>query len=110
MGVLGYQANFDWGKWHPFVQLAWDHEFDPLDRIVTASLTTIVAPSYSLPAVVLGRDWGTAPVGRNSHSRSPGARLASFTAQLGQQNVANYGGLIGLNYAFGQAPPHHDHL
>ena len=42
VGVLGYQVRLDWGKWHPFVQLAWDHEFD---LIATASLTTIVAPA-----------------------------------------------------------------
>ena len=54
--MLGYQANFDWGVWHPFAQVVWDHEFDPLSRVVTASLTNIAAPSYSMPAVVLGRD------------------------------------------------------
>jgi uncharacterized protein YhjY with autotransporter beta-barrel domain len=39
--------------WHPFAQVLWDHEFK---GVVTASLTTIAAPSDSMPAVVLGRD------------------------------------------------------
>ena len=63
VGLLGYQTNFDAGILHPFVQVVWDHEFDPLNRVVTASLTTIAAPSYSLPAVVVGRDWAAMTVG-----------------------------------------------
>jgi outer membrane lipase/esterase len=102
VGVLGYQARFDCGKWHPFVQVAWDHEFDPLDRMVTASLTTIAAPSYSLPAVVLGRDWATATVGTQLTITQALSGLASFTAQLGQDRATVYGGLVGLNYAFGR--------
>jgi hypothetical protein len=53
-----YAARLDWGMWHPFAQVVWDHEFDPLSRMVTASLTRVAAPSYSLPAVVLGRRQG----------------------------------------------------
>lgn len=105
VSLLGYQASFDWGLWHPFVQLLWDHEFDPLDRVVTASLTTIAAPSYSMPAVVLGRDWATATVGTQFKIGGSWSALASLTAQVGQENVTNYGGLLGLNYAFGQAAP-----
>ena len=105
VSVLGYQANFDWGMWHPFAQVVWDHEFNSLNRVVTASLTTIAAPSYSMPAVVPGRDWATASVGTQVTINRSWSALASFTAQVGEQNVTNYGGLIGLNYAFGQAPP-----
>lgn len=104
VGVLGYQVRFDWGKWHPFAQVAWDHEFDPLDRMVTASLTTIAAPSYSLPAVVLGRDWATATVGTQVTLTSAWSGLASFTAQLGQNHATVFGGLVGLNYALDQTP------
>lgn len=102
VGVLGYQMRFDWGQWHPFAQLAWDHEFDPLDRMVTASLTTIAAPSYSMPAVVLGRDWATATVGTQLTLTPNWSGLASFTAQLGQSHATVFGGLIGLNYALGE--------
>jgi outer membrane lipase/esterase len=104
VGVLGYQARFDWGQWHPFAQLVWDHEFDPLDRMVTASLTTITAPSYSLPAVVLGRDWATATVGTQITLTPAWSGLTSFTAQIGQNHATVFGGLVGLNYAFAQTP------
>jgi len=104
VGVLGYQMRFDWGNWHPFAQAVWDHEFDPLNRMVTASLTTIAAPSYSLPAVVLGRDWATATVGTQVTLTPAWSGLASFTAQLGQNHATVFGGLVGLNYALGERP------
>ena len=76
VSALGYQARLDWGILHPFAQVVWDHEFDPLNRVVTASLTTTSAPSYSLPAVVLGRDWATTTVGYARHARTDrGAEL-----------------------------------
>jgi len=104
VGVLGYQMRFDWGNWHPFAQAVWDHEFDPLNRMVTASLTTIAAPSYSLPAVVLGRDWATATVGTQVTLTPAWSGLASFTAQLGQNHATVFSGLVGLNYALGERP------
>ena len=105
VGLLGYQTNFDAGILHPFVQVVWDHEFDPLNRVVTASLTTIAAPSYSLPAVVVGRDWAAMTVGTQVGFSQKWTGLVSFTAQLGQMNTTNYGGLIGLNCAFDQEEP-----
>jgi outer membrane lipase/esterase len=104
VGVFGYQARFDWGIWHPFARIVWDHEFDPLNRMVSASLTTIAAPSYSMPAVVLGRDWATASVGTQITLNSAWSALASLTGQIGQNHVTAFGGLIGLNYALGRTP------
>jgi outer membrane lipase/esterase len=104
VGALGYQARFDWDRWHPFAQVMWDHELDPLDRMVTASLTTAALPSYSMPAVVLGRDWATATIGTQVTLTSAWSALASFTGQLGQDHATNYGGLIGLNYALDRTP------
>ncbi len=60
---LGYQASFDAGMWRPFAKAAWYHELVSTDRLVTAFLTTIAAPGFSLPAVVFGSDWGMASVG-----------------------------------------------
>jgi len=104
VSLLGYQARYDWGMWHPFAQVLWDHEFDSLNRVVTASLTTIAAPSFSMPAVVLGRDWATTTVGTQLTFTPAWSALASLTAQFGQQRATVYGGLLGVNYAFAQAP------
>ena len=105
VSALGYQARLDWGILHPFAQVVWDHEFDPLNRVVTASLTTTSAPSYSLPAVVLGRDWATTTVGTNVTFDRSWSGIASFTAQLGQNHALVYGGLVGFDYSFGQQLP-----
>jgi outer membrane lipase/esterase len=96
---LGYQASVDLGKWRPFAKLVWDHELAPLDRTVTASLTSVVAPSYWMPAVVLGRDWGTATLG-TTVTFAPGVTgYGTVFSQIAQHNVVTYGGQIGLNVA-----------
>jgi outer membrane lipase/esterase len=96
---LGYQASLDLGRWHPFTKLVWNHELASTDRSVTASLTTIVAPSYWMPAVLLGKDWGTATLG-TTVTFAPGVTgYGTLTSQIGQQNVIAYGGQVGLNVA-----------
>jgi outer membrane lipase/esterase len=93
---LGYKATYDLGRFRPYVQAVWNHEF-AADRTVRASLTTIEAPSYEMPAVKLGRDWATATVGTTMNISSAFTGLASFTAQAGQTGVTTYGGRVGLN-------------
>ncbi len=102
VSALGYRASFDWGQFSPYAQAVWNHELDPLNRSVTASLTTVAAPSYSMPAVQLGRDWATATIGTRMKIDASWTGLASFTAQLGQTHAMNYTGMVGLNYAFNQ--------
>jgi outer membrane lipase/esterase len=97
--ALGYKVTYDFGKFQPFVQVLWNHELADLNRNVTASLTTIDAPSYTMPAVVLGRDWATASIGTTVTLSKAFIGLASFTAQVGQTGVTTYGGRVGLNYS-----------
>ena len=94
---LGYKATYDLGRFRPYVRAVWNHEF-AADRTVRASLKTIEAPSYEMPAVKLGRDWATATVGTTMNISSAFTGLASFTAQAGQTGVTTYGGRVGLNY------------
>ena len=79
--------------------MLWNHELADLNRTVTASLTTIDAPSYTMPAVVLGRDWATASIGTTVTLSKAFVGLASFTAQAGQTGVTTYGGRVGINYS-----------
>jgi outer membrane autotransporter protein len=51
-----------------------------------------------------GRDWATATVGTQLTLTPAWSGLTSFTAQLGQNHATVYSGLVGLNYAFAQAP------
>src|SRR5262249_16425570 len=97
VGVLGYQASFDFGRFQPFAKVLWNHEFVANDRLVTASLTSTVAPSYTMPAVSLGKDWASATAGVSVGLGKGVTGLASFTGQLGQDRVTTYGGQVGLN-------------
>jgi outer membrane lipase/esterase len=97
---LGYQASMDFGIWHPYAKLVWNHEFASTNRFVTASEPEIsFAPSYTMPAVIFGTDWATATVGTTAAIGRGMTAYASFTAQAGQSNVTTYGGQIGLNVA-----------
>jgi outer membrane lipase/esterase len=91
--------------WRPFAQIVWDHDFASRNGVVNASLTTIAAPGFSLPAVVVGQDWATATAGTEIKFTPSLTGLASFWAQLGQTNVTNVGGILGLSYAFNREPP-----
>jgi outer membrane lipase/esterase len=102
---LGYQAHIDLGIWTPYAKLTWDHELVPYDRSVTASLTTITAPSYSMPAVVLGKDWGSGTIGTTVALGRGITAYASFTSQFGQSQVSFYSGQIGLNVALNALAP-----
>jgi outer membrane lipase/esterase len=98
--ALGYRVSLDLGLFRPFAQATWNHELASTDRDVTASLTTIAAPSYHMPAVVLGKDWGTAIVGTNIRLAPGVSALAAFSTEFGQDDAVTYGGQIGLNIAF----------
>jgi outer membrane lipase/esterase len=97
---LGYQAAYTFGIYEPFAKLVWNHEWADTNRDVTASLTTISAPTYSMPAVVLGKDWGSATVG-GSAKIAPNVRCFVFlTSEFAQDSATVYGGQLGVNVGF----------
>lgn len=104
---LGYQVSAAIGRWQPFAKLVWNHELVSSNRVVNAWLTTIAAPGFSMPAVILGSDWGTATLGTSVALRPGITAYASFNSEFGQSEATVYGGQIGLNFAFGgpQAAP-----
>lgn len=106
VSALGYRAALDYGNWRPFAQVTWNHEFDDTaNRTITAALTTMTAPSYTMPVVQLGRDWASAVVGTTVTLSRDWTGLAAFNAQLGQSGTTNYGGRFGINYAFNAGAP-----
>jgi len=102
---LGYQASLNLGAWQPFAKIAWNHELAPLDRSVTATLTTTVAPSFSMPAVIFGRDWASGTIGTSVEIRRGMTAYASLNGEIGQNNMTFYGGQLGLNVALNAPPP-----
>ncbi|MGA7322984.1 MAG: autotransporter outer membrane beta-barrel domain-containing protein, partial [Rhodomicrobium sp.] len=100
VGQFGYKASFNWSNIQPFAQVTWNHEFADANRNVTASLTTIAAPSYSLPAALLGKDWGEAKGGFTFDLGGGVKFLTVGSADFGQSSATVYGGQIGFNVAF----------
>ena len=100
ISAIGYQAAIDIGVWRPFAKAVWNHEWVDTDRQIATSLTTVAAPSYSLPAVVLGRDWGTATAGASVKVTDRVTGYAAYTSQFAQHALSVYGGQLGLNAAF----------
>jgi hypothetical protein len=67
---------------------------------VTATEPEIAfAPPFALPAVTFGKDWATATLGTTAALGRGMTAYASFSSELGQNNVVTYGGQIGLNVA-----------
>jgi len=66
---------------------------------VTAALTTVTAPSYWMPAVVLGKDWATGTIGTTATIAQGVTGYVTFSGQMAQRDVVAYGGQIGLNVA-----------
>ncbi len=97
---LGYQASINAGRYEPYLKAVWNHELADTGRLVTASLLSITAPSYSLPAVVVGKDWGSATLGTRVKFASNVTAYAAVNSLFDQRNVTSYGGQIGLNVAF----------
>lgn len=96
---MGYQASVDVGKWQPFAKAVWNHEFADPDRLVTTSLTTVAAPSFSLPAVQLGTDWATGIAGTRLKIGDGMSAFAAVVSAFAQHRVTNFGGQIGINVA-----------
>ena len=98
VGKIGYQASVKWTNLEPFARAEWNHELANQNRVVTASLTSVSAPSYYMPAVSLGRDWGTGTLGVRYYFRPRAVAVISTFAQVGQSKVTNYGAQVGINF------------
>ena len=98
--ALGWHARVDLGIWQPFAQVVWNHELADTDRSVTAFLTSATAPSYALPGVTVGKDWGTATLGTTVQLGPGVMALGSIETEFGDHDVQAYGGRIGLNVRF----------
>ena len=76
-----------------------------MNRSVTATLTTaaaegFVSPSYTMPAIVFGKDWATFTIGTAVTLGRGITGSAIFSSEAGQSNLTTYGAQLGLNVAF----------
>lgn len=97
---LGWRILADVGRFQPFAEAKWNHEFADSDREVTADLTTIAAPAYSMDAVPVANDWGTMILGTSFKASEQVMLRASFTTMFGNQQMETYGGELGVSFSF----------
>ena len=100
VGTVGAKLTTHCGAFRPFGQVSYSQELASTDREVTASLTNPDAPSYHMPAVELGKNWGSATLGAH-FIFTPNVRLfGALSADLGQSDVVTYGAQAGINVSF----------
>ncbi len=97
---LGWRAAATLGNWQPFAEMDWNHEWAGGNRTITASLTSIAAPSYSTAAAPVAGNWATASLGvaykLNAQVMLRGAAFAEFV----NPQATSYGGGLGVNVGF----------
>jgi outer membrane lipase/esterase len=97
---LGWRGSVDLGNWQPFADLEWNHEFASKNRMITTSLTSIAAPSWSADAIPIAANWATASVGV-SYKVSPQVIVAAAaSAMFASPQVSSYGGELAVNVSF----------
>lgn len=97
---LGWRLSLELGDWQPFAEANWSHEWAERDRSVTAALTTVEAPSYSMAAVPVASDWATMLLGASYRLNSRVMLQGSASAVAFNHEVTSYGGELSVNFNF----------
>ncbi|MBU3537414.1 autotransporter outer membrane beta-barrel domain-containing protein [Polynucleobacter sp. UK-Gri1-W3] len=100
VGSVGYQVQAKVGDWLPFAKAIYNSQLGNLDRLVTTTLTTVAAPSYTMPAMGYGRNWTNLTAGIGYQIDPKTVIRASFTEQVAQQSVNSYNAIVSLSSHF----------
>ena len=100
VGSAGYQLQAKVGNWLPFAKAVYNSQLGNLDRLITTTLTTVSAPSYTMPAMGYGRNWTNLTAGVGYQIDPKTVLRASFTQQVSQQSVNSYSAIVSLNSHF----------
>lgn len=100
VSTLGWRVKWHVGSWQPFAQATWNHEFSGEDRTVTAFLTSAVAPSFYMPAIALGKDWGNVTAGTTVKLSASTLGVASLQSDFADNGARSFGANFGLNVRF----------
>ena len=92
----GYKVKAALGRWEPSMKATYNSLVGRTDRNVTAALTTVTAPSYSMPAVAYPHQWVnvTASLGYKLNEKL--ALQADFSNRIAEGSLLNYGGTIAI--------------
>lgn len=97
---LGWRILADVGRFQPFAEAKWNHEYADPKRKVKAALTTAVGPAYSMDAVPVTTDWGTVALGTSFKLNDRVMLRASFSSMFSNPQMVTYGGELGVNVSF----------
>ena len=100
VGSVGYQAQAKVGDWLPFAKAIYNSQLGNLDRLVTTTLTTVAAPSYTMPAMGYGRNWTNLTAGMGYRIDPKTVIRAIFSHQVAQQSVNSYNAIVSLSSHF----------
>jgi len=100
VGSAGYQVNAKFGDWMPFAKATYNSQLANMDRNITTTLTTISAPSYTMPAIAYGTNWTNLTIGLGYEIDPTTVIRASYTQQISQQNVNSYNAAVNITSHF----------
>ena len=96
---LGWGASIDLGALRPFTRVVWNRELLTGDQFVTASIISVAAPNYSMPAVPLTRDWVNAEIGVRYMASEALAGFIAVSSQAGSGRSSG-SATLGMNWRF----------
>ena len=97
---LGWRVLADVGRFRPFVEATWNHEFADPNRKVKAALTSAPAAPYSMATQPLNADWATASVGTSFKVNDRVMLRGAFSTMAFNPQTVSYGGELGLSVSF----------
>jgi outer membrane lipase/esterase len=97
---LGWRVLADRGKFQPFAEMNWIHEWADRNRTITTSLTSVSAPSYTMDAVPEASDWATLSLGTFYRINSRVLLRGSVSSLFINPQMTTCGGDMGLNISF----------
>lgn len=100
VGSVGYQVNAKFGSWIPFFKAVYNSQLANMDRYITTTLTTVSAPSYSMPANAYGTNWTNLTTGIGYQIDPKTVIRAILAQQVAQQNVNSYNIAVNLTSHF----------
>jgi outer membrane lipase/esterase len=97
---LGWRGSVALGRWQPFAEMAWSHEFAGNNRKVTAWLTSIAAAPWTSLAAPIASDWATASLGTSYQLTSWATLRAAVAAVFVNPQVSSFGGELSVSISF----------
>ncbi|NMG75840.1 autotransporter domain-containing protein [Aromatoleum diolicum] len=100
LGSIGYQARYDLGRYLPYARVMLNHDFEKNDRDVRASLASLPANSFELPAFAPERTYGTAVFGVGAKLSPALSGNLALTTRFNQDDVRSYALQAGISLGF----------